>query len=254
MLILGVCAYSTLFMLYGYLRKTLHHQIAAPPLNLKTSDNIWKVHSINTVRFFYRAIYDNRKWGGPNAHVRIQALTAARKESGLFCLFTFSDDSTDSVIAETSSSGRGHDIEGVFYAQVYYTCTLKSKTVPAYVALVEKNSSKTSKTHLPVYVPPTKQEHEFGVCVCITYWDMNPKWLIEWFEFLRLMGVGEVNIYDGGMNNRTAEVFRFYENQGMVSLHRMPTPIPGPDDVNTHTVTVPASLNDCFWRNMYRYK
>ena len=102
-------------------------------------------------------------------------------------------------------------------------------------------------------------EHRFGVCVAISFGAIAVDEFVEWVELNRLLGVTEINIYDGNLTaSKTADVLDFYQKSGVVRVVPMPPPVPVPADerrkLDAIKVASPASLNDCMMRNMYRYE
>ena len=139
---------------------------------------------------------------------------------------------------------------------------------------------------------PKQYEHEFGVCVVVSYGRMHQDQMtsmIEWFEFHRLLGVTEFNIYNASLRlDRTMrQVFNYYEKANLLNVVQHPAPFRSEsrnecandardnsrdkngDDVyedaknasytgvscdDAHKLLVYSSLNDCLYRNIYRYE
>ncbi|CAC5406762.1 unnamed protein product [Mytilus coruscus] len=70
------------------------------------------------------------------------------------------------------------------------------------------------------YVKPiklkTKKNSNIAVCGKFVYGSKDGNFLIEWFEFLRFMGVYKVVIYPYKLNMYATKVLRYYESLGMV--------------------------------------
>jgi hypothetical protein len=106
---------------------------------------------------------------------------------------------------------------------------------------------------VPIYTPVRSNwRHEFGVCVAIAFDSINIKEFIEWFEFQKMLGVGEVNIYNGTITSESVELFNMYKPSGL-RVFNMPPPKPYYTRKGAK-MSSPASLNDCMLRNMYRYR
>ena len=108
---------------------------------------------------------------------------------------------------------------------------------------------------LPViYNKPADFEHEFAICVSISFGNINKTEFIEWMEMYKIFGVTEVNIYDSGIQNTEIhDVFQHYIKEGVLNVIYMP-PAVFSVEKNAHRLSSPASLNDCMMRNMYRYR
>ena len=107
---------------------------------------------------------------------------------------------------------------------------------------------------LPVQVPERpKQMLEFGHCMSILYWKQDPFRLVEWLEAYRLWGVGEVNIYTTEIDNVTDSILRWYSNTGFVKYRQSPGPV-GDYDETAIILGMSPVINDCLYRNMYRYR
>ena len=78
--------------------------------------------------------------------------------------------------------------------------------------------------------------------------------MIEWFEFNRLLGVTEFNIYDANLqiDDAMKAVFKYYKHQRILRYVSHPTPFPNVPE--SHCLLFFTSLGDCLYRNMYRYK
>jgi hypothetical protein len=82
--------------------------------------------------------------------------------------------------------------------------------------------------------------------------------MIEWFEINCLFGITEFNFY-----NATAffapeiwKVLNYYIDKGILNLYQQNPPIEYTDrhQRNVAEIAMRTSLNDCLYRNMYRYK
>jgi hypothetical protein len=117
-------------------------------------------------------------------------------------------------------------------------------------------------TLLPVVPPPSRRQtssadstgssarwqHEFSVCVAVSFGSLPPDEVIEWVEANRMFGVTKFNIYDAKINDsRTLDVLKFYVRLGLVEINELP---PGVDDfsINGIKLSSPTSLNDCMMR------
>ena len=121
----------------------------------------------------------------------------------------------------------------------------------------------TLENYLSIQYPrkPHTLEHDFGVCVVVSYGYMNRNnmtSLVEWFEFNRLLGVTEFNVYNASLqlDKTMRKVFDFYEAENVLRVFSHSTP-PFSSPVtqgDAHRLLFYSSLGDCLYRNMYRYK
>jgi hypothetical protein len=82
-------------------------------------------------------------------------------------------------------------------------------------------------------------------------------WLIEWIEAYNIFGITEFNIYNGTaqISKRVMDVIKYYEGQGLLIFHQHPPPLTGfvVRGWDLAHIGMRTSLNDCLYRNMYRY-
>lgn len=88
----------------------------------------------------------------------------------------------------------------------------------------------------------------------VAYGTLNPTQLIEWIELNKLLGVGEINVCDSNINDEAREVFQHYRDTegGFVNIRPI---APAVDSwcFWCQKLTAIPCLNDCIYRNMYRY-
>lgn len=82
---------------------------------------------------------------------------------------------------------------------------------------------------------------------------IDPYKLVEWFEVNKVLGVTEFNVYCNHVDETSLKALYFYQNEGILNLHFVPTPH-YEDTRNGNVVSSALSLNDCMYRNIYRYK
>ena len=121
-----------------------------------------------------------------------------------------------------------------------------------------------STVYIPVTYPakPKKWDHVFGMCEAngVSFGYFEPEqalWLIEWFETNQLFGITEFNIYNATMqvSPPVEKVFDYYQKKGLLMMHQQHLPITGytSADVAVADIGMRTALNDCMYRNMYRY-
>ena len=142
------------------------------------------------------------------------------------------------------------------FHQYTYTCKVQyAHTQPVNVSLVfEKCQQSTSL--LPIIVPTSESKYEFGACVAPTFSTLSTSALIEWIELNNILGIEEFNIYESDLNQDAVAVLQHYASTGLVRLHHVLPPIFDLDncDGSCHKTSTTATINDCLYRNMHRYK
>ena len=201
----------------------------------------------------YSAFYDDRPAVGVNPVV--QVLGVSTSASNIYCHLWYDDVKTPFVTkAKVTKSGRGDKMKKIFYGQYLYTCSLPgAHPVPTHVSLTF-GKCQDSTIYLPVFLPVRSQwTVEFGICVAISYGNLNKQDFIEWMEFNHILGVSEVHIYNGTLDPGLNTLFQMYRKENRLFVHSMPPP----KDIATKMgskLASPASINDCMLRFMYRYR
>jgi len=179
----------------------------------------------------------------------------------IFCLFWYDTQNQPEVRrAEIISVGPQMAPGGkTWYEQYLFSCTLPDaflSTPPTNVSIVTPHNVRPS-TLLPVQIPvkpnSSKELVEFGHCMSILYWKHDPYKVVEWLELHRMWGVGEVSIYGHELDNHTKSVLEYYAREGFVVYQTIPTVIDEADEL-TILLNMSPVINDCMYRNMYRYK
>ena len=225
-----------------------------PPHNVSLHKRMW--HTMNAEYeeiYIYSAIYDSRTAGGNNPFIRILAI--GRTILRLFCHFWFPE-GVISVKAKIAVNGAGRRIDGDLFKQYYFSCQLPPGFlfIPTHVSLTSLQCGGNFHNRIPITIPENPQKmHEFGICVPITYWYVDPYRIVEWIEMNKLFGVTEINVYTCNLSEITMNVLRYFQDEGILKVHDIPPPKNGhtKDEVN---VASAISINDCMWKNMYRYK
>ena len=153
------------------------------------------------------------------------------------------------------ANGISHRFGEHKYEQLYYSCPLESTDlIPTHVSIVEQKCD-TADNLIPVIKPYHGSPiHEFGICVSIAFGTVDPYRIVEWVEANRLLGVTEINVYHVNMNPISLKVLEHYQEEGILKLFYVPS---APYLVNSrdgNKIACPISLNDCMYKNMYRYR
>ncbi|XP_053617291.1 uncharacterized protein LOC128679223 [Plodia interpunctella] len=141
--------------------------------------------------------------------------------------------------------------------------------VPASVSIVENECDRATNI-LRVHndrPDPRVGRKEFAVCVKgldFLHEDLSVR-LVEWIEFLKIMGADKVFFYELQVHKNITKVLNYYKNQGTVTVTPISLPggqpnIPGLQHKylkkkNTHKRQMELiPYNDCLNRHMYEYR
>ena len=128
---------------------------------------------------------------------------------------------------------------------------------------VMKNGRAEISYKLAISYPeaPATPEHEFGICISVSHGmltDNNVHGLIEWFEFYKMFGVTEINIYNGTlwMEPRSERVLKHYIDSGLLKLHDLNPPMPfkRSEQYFASLSVRLIGLHDCLYRALNRYR
>ena len=228
-----------------------------PPKSVQYSHGQWQTVDCGRQVYIYSAFYDSRP-GIDWPQVRVIAVAESDVHLyGLCCLLWYRSRRSPDV-AEISVLPIGPKISPgglTVFEQFIFSCRLDgNKTdAPVSVSLVAPHNFRLSNL-LPVQVPE-RPEHvlEFGHCMSILYWKQDPFRLVEWLEAHRLWGVGEVNVYTTLVDNATDSILKRYADTGFVRYRQSPGPL-GDDSEYSILLSMSPVINDCMYRNMYRYR
>ena len=92
--------------------------------------------------------------------------------------------------------------------------------------------------------------------------DTMADWLIEWIETNRLLGISHFHISNGtaSLGPRMRAIFNYYESLGVLVLSHFPPPVQHLERFKLDSardiadISMRVALNDCMYRNMYRYR
>lgn len=209
----------------------------------------------------YSAFFDDRPLLGFSTWIRILAVAAnvtSASGGGISCQVWYAGHAAPYVTrAQVNVTGReaGYLYERRRYVQYLFSCLLPAvEPVPTHVSVVG-NQCDRSTILLPVKRPlRAEPEHEFGVCVPVSFGSLPVTQFVEWMELLHVLGVTEFNVYDGNVTGVTATAaFRLYSDRGWLRVFAAP-PALDMAGVDRFKVGSAAALNDCMMRNVYRYR
>ncbi|KAK2153402.1 hypothetical protein LSH36_298g02007 [Paralvinella palmiformis] len=146
-------------------------------------------------------------------------------------------------------------IDGVTYSTYTLACPIPGghhRPVPSHVSIVY-NRCDPATTYLSVSdASADGEEHEFGICTAVGFGRLPVDRMVEWFEFHRLLGVTEFNIYSVNMRG-LKRVFAHYEDIGVLRVHATTSPLTS-WYVASIRLASQVVLNDCMMRNRKRYR
>ncbi len=226
--------------------------------NFPLHKSVWHTLNDDSIEimdmYIFSAIYDDREAGGAAPFVRILAVGTNVKT--LYCHIWYTSILHPfTTIANIKSNGRGHTVEGQYFAQYFFSCPLPATgndIIPSHVTVATNQCGEVTNM-IPVSVPVKENTTNVGICVPVTFWHVDPYRIIEWVEMNKLFGVQEINVYTCNVSDITMKIFKYFQSTGIHKIHNMPPILEG-HSYDGVKVGSPASINDCFWRNMYRYK
>ena len=226
--------------------------------------------------FIANALYDDRLASQDSPCVRLFSITQHYNRMYLvqLCYFWRENEPEPVEISkatvQTINSVKQIVVNGTIYKQYLITCPLSRpdiniSSVSIGMDVTRRDWSAPLTNAIPVFYPKrqrddSKWEHEFGMCVMISYGsvpDAEAHWLIEWFELHRLLGVTEIHIYNGTLQlePQIARIFAHYQTQGMLKVTQQPPPVdyPPAEYKMAAKMATRSALNDCMYKNMYRF-
>ena len=211
-------------------------------------------HDDNDEILLYSAYLDDRAVIGSLPVVRILAVSL-KSTKDVYCQIWYPDVTQPYLHQVTVTvTGRGETVNGTKYGQYLYSCVLPaSHPLPSHVSIVT-TPCQNATLYLPIQIPmKSTKQHDFGVCVAVSYGEIIVSEFVEWIELMRLFGVTEFNIYNGSLSDGINMAFSYYIEQGVLNVLSLP---PAVHDWSRKSVKLSndVSLNDCMMRNMYRYR
>ena len=185
-----------------------------------------------------RAFFDDRN--GINSVVYLYTINSFHHKSGdvVACLFRINH--TKSLLTVTANfrelalyklNGR---IRGTTYTKYMYKCSSPAELEYGTNATVSLMSEyiEAYSNGIAVFYPEhvAKPVHLFGVCVPSAFGvirNSQADALVEWFEFHRLLGVTQFNVYKATLflEEKIKTIFRYYAQLGVLKLHTLPLPV-----------------------------
>lgn len=226
------------------------------PIYVTSLNDIWQIQKDSVEIYLYTAFYDDRPALAKH-QVRVIAVTETAISETLCLLWYWNQSYPDISRVEKQEIGPKISPNAKKqYVSYLFSCNVNSnKTKPEYVSIITIQSTVPTnliKIHIPEKYAP-KDQIEFGHCMSVLYWDHNPYRIVEWMELHRMWGVGEFNIYVNNLSDKIRSILEFYTSEGIMNVRELPNVIADSSEW-TILMNMSPAINDCMYRNMYRYK
>jgi hypothetical protein len=86
------------------------------------------------------------------------------------------------------------------------------------VVLGSKVCPADSKYYVKLNIEPTERNPKLAICTKLTYDDVDPIPIVEWFEAQRILGVDKVVTYPYRLNANALKVLKYYESVGLLDI------------------------------------
>uniref|UniRef100_A0A6P7GHY1 Glycosyltransferase family 92 protein n=1 Tax=Diabrotica virgifera virgifera TaxID=50390 RepID=A0A6P7GHY1_DIAVI len=242
------------------------------PLNIEYRNSYWQSQKTSNGTFLlYNAYLDTRSENTLGPTVRIVGMIDIHKiNSTTYCHLWFNG-TNNPVIVKTFEHRSiwwfGKPQKGYFIPYLI-SCVLPkkfSKRIPESISLVERECDNATNRLRVLYDNPGKKE-DFAVCVKgLTYPNDISSRLSEWIEMLNATGVNKIFFYELYTHPNIRKILNYYEKIGKIQVTSLTLPagasnVPFLQHFYLEKQGIRKRLNeivpynDCFYRNMYRYK
>ena len=231
------------------------------PRFVEKYNGIWQTVDRDVDVYLFSAFYDDRPGLLETPMIRTIAVVRNGSDDDLSCLLWFRDNELPEVTNVTILPvGAWFQPQAGVSRAVIMSCAVQTEfgrpaLIPEHVSIVTATQT-APKTLLRVQVPEKPERPmAFGHCMSVAYWHHDPYRVVEWMELHRMWGVEEVTIYNSSLHPATARVYCHYADKGFVDLRQAPCAFPAhPEDEESILLNMSPVLNDCMYRNMYRYR
>uniref|UniRef100_A0A6P7GVL3 Glycosyltransferase family 92 protein n=1 Tax=Diabrotica virgifera virgifera TaxID=50390 RepID=A0A6P7GVL3_DIAVI len=242
------------------------------PLDIEYRDSYWQSQKTSKDMFLlYNAYLDTRSENTLGPTVRIVGMIDIHEiSSTTYCQLWFND-TNNPVIVKTFERRSiwwfGKPQEGYFIPYLI-SCVLPkefSKRIPESISLVERECDNATNRLRVLYDNPGKKE-DFAVCTKgLSFPNDISSRLTEWIEMLDVTGVNKIFLYELYTHPNTRRILNYYEKMGKIQVTALTLPggqsnVPFLQHFYLQKQILRKRLdeivpyNDCFYRNMYRYK
>ena len=245
---------------YSNVSSTVIDEYVKPRL-VEKYNGVWQTVDQDVGIYLFSAFYDDRPGFLETPMIRTIAVVRNGSDDDLSCLLWFGNNALPEVTnVSILPVGAWFQPQAGVSCAVILSCAIENELgrpalIPEHVSIVTATQT-AAKTLLRVQVPEKpKRPMAFGHCMSVAYWHQNPYRVVEWMELHRMWGVEEVTIYNSSLHPAAARVYRHYADKGFVDLRQAPCAFPAhPDDEEAILLNMSPVLNDCMYRNMYRYR
>lgn len=202
----------------------------------------------------YSAFYDNRTTLGSSvAYLRIIVVMETLPYGyRLFCKINYPHPTR--LRASMESIGAGVTYQKKHYMEYVLTCDLPRGHPPPRSVTLTDGRRGLNISRVPVEVPQRPNVLEdLAVCVSVSYYDLEPRRLVEWLEMQRILGVSRVFIYNNSVTGEANRVLAFYRDEGFVVVRQSFSFLHGQDEKLIHLHMSPV-INDCMYRYMHSFR
>ena len=245
---------------YSNDRSTVKNKYVKPRF-VQKYNGVWQMVDPDVGIYLFSAFYDDRPSILESPTIRTIAVIENGTYDSLSCWLWFGNN-TRPVVANVTESkiGGWFEPEAGVFCSVILSCAVGTQAgrpamIPEHVSIVTATQT-AAKTLLRVQVPEKpKRKMAFGHCMPVAYGYQEPYRIVEWMELHRMWGVEEVTIYNHSLQSKAIRVYRYYADKGIVDIRNAPCAIPAhPVDEEAIILNNSPMLNDCMYRNMYRYR
>ena len=240
---------------------TLHSTLdinITKPTDIIVINKAWQKQDGQLSIFLYTAFYDDRP-ALKSPHIRVISVAETSIEHIVCLLWQPGKSSPD--VAKATKIEIGPKISPTLqkqYESYLFSCEISREVRPEYVSIVtvlQPKATNLIKITYPERPPPSKVI-EFGHCMSIIYWHHEPARIVEWIELHKIWGIGEFNVYINNLDSQIKDIFKNYAQGDLLNIYDLPSAVDDRDKNNEWVILLNMSpaINDCLYRNMYRYR
>ncbi|XP_053608033.1 uncharacterized protein LOC128673899 isoform X2 [Plodia interpunctella] len=216
-------------------------------------DGVWQRVAGTRFKFYVYSAFVERR---TVAAVRIIAATKTRGPDPVVCRLWLPDNRTVTLKARVKAIRENWNYR---YSATYILCLLSDsgikpqETAGASVAVLASAWADKPHSNLLTIVDTTpineNKLESLQVCVKPLHSSFaRADWLVEWFEFNRLLGASHFYMYNKSTSAPVGCVLNYYRRLGLVTL--LPWKLPMQSLVEIRTEGQFAAFNDCLYRSM----
>ncbi|XP_017785039.1 PREDICTED: uncharacterized protein LOC108568453 [Nicrophorus vespilloides] len=229
--------------------------------NWRPADGSWQTVNGTRYKFYvFSAFFDNRK--GQRA-IRVIGATKTRGPERVWCRLWYKtkpDNGTQQHYMSRTVPAKIKVIRenwNLKYSACFMLCPLqRNQSIPSAVSIVAKvKLAPANLLHVNNNFNesrPKVVEQKFAVCVKPLHFDYNRALqILEFIELNRILGVEHFTFYNHTVGKQVGCILKDYVEKGIVSL--LPWQLNMLSQKEIRTEGLFAALNDCLYRNMYKY-